>query len=32
MGAGTFLTSSFAAYSTSLGRAYDVDTGRVDNC
>lgn len=29
MGAGTFSTSSFVAYSNSLGRAYDADTGRV---
>jgi len=29
MGAGSFSTRSFAAYSTSLGRSYDEDTGRV---
>lgn len=29
MGSGSFSTSSFASYSTSLGRTYDKDTGRV---
>ena len=29
MGAGSFSACSFAAYSTSLGRSYDEDTGRV---
>lgn len=29
MGAGSFSTRTFAAYSTSLGRSYDEDTGRV---
>ena len=29
MGAGSFSTRSFAVYSTSLGRSYDEDTGRV---
>ena len=29
MGAGSFSTSSFVVYSTSLGRSYDKDTGRV---
>lgn len=29
MGAGLFSVSSFTAYSTSLGRSYDEDTGRV---
>ena len=29
MGAGSFSACSFAAYSTSLGRSYDADTGRV---
>ena len=29
MGSGSFLSSSFAAYSTSLGRSYDTTTGRV---
>lgn len=29
MGHGTFTSSSYASYSTSLGKMYDVDTGRV---
>ncbi len=29
MGSGSFSSSSFAAYSTSLGRSYDTTTGRV---
>ena len=29
MGAGSFSSRSFAVYSTSLGRSYDKDTGRV---
>lgn len=29
MGAGSFSTRSFALYSSSLGRSYDEDTGRV---
>ena len=29
MGHGTFTSASYASYSTSLGKMYDVDTGRV---
>ena len=29
MGSGSFSSSSFATYSTSLGRSYDTTTGRV---
>ena len=30
MGCGSFTTSSFSAYSHSVGRTYDTTTGRVD--
>ena len=29
MGHGTFTSASYASYSTSLGKSYDIDTGRV---
>ena len=29
MGSGVFSSRAFASYSTSLGKSYDIDTGRV---